>query len=162
AKNSMNHMVLSLAPKFTKLRALILSQDKPQLDDNAVETIANIVMIYMTSWLLGFVDVEKRHLTRPLSSVVAGWYTNCMEHDQKTCCIGSTDGKIKRSIRGVRTVKPIQKVWFIAQVIGDISFWINAATMVVLDENFIKVEFAAASREGTTSGSLSQRKATYY
>ncbi|GJY29356.1 hypothetical protein Tco_0405123 [Tanacetum coccineum] len=66
AKNSMNHMVLSLAPKFTKLRALILSQDKPQLDDNAVETIANIVMIYMTSWLLGFVDVEKRHLTRPL------------------------------------------------------------------------------------------------
>ncbi|GKE14436.1 hypothetical protein Tco_1422013 [Tanacetum coccineum] len=62
-------MVLSLAPKFTKLRALILSQDKPQLDDNAVETIANIVMIYMTSWLLGFVDVEKRHLTRPLSVV---------------------------------------------------------------------------------------------
>nr|GEW63074.1 hypothetical protein [Tanacetum cinerariifolium] len=40
-KNGVNHMVLSLAPKFTKSRVLNLSQDKPQLDDNAVETIAN-------------------------------------------------------------------------------------------------------------------------
>ncbi|GJX60978.1 F-box protein SKP2A-like protein [Tanacetum coccineum] len=40
-KNSMNDMVLSLAPKFTKLRVLNLRQDKPQLDDNAIETIAN-------------------------------------------------------------------------------------------------------------------------
>lgn len=38
----MNNMVLSLAPKFTKLRVLNLRQDnKPLLDDNAVETIAN-------------------------------------------------------------------------------------------------------------------------
>ena len=37
----MNDMVLSLAPKFTKLRVLNLRQDKPQLDDNAIETIAN-------------------------------------------------------------------------------------------------------------------------
>ena len=36
----MNNMVLSLAPKFTKLRVLTLRQDKPQLDDDAVETIA--------------------------------------------------------------------------------------------------------------------------
>nr|GEV83268.1 hypothetical protein [Tanacetum cinerariifolium] len=35
-------------------------------------------------------------------------------------------------------------------------FEINVATMVILDENFIKVEFAAATPEETTSGSLSQ------
>ncbi|KAF5955150.1 hypothetical protein HYC85_008006 [Camellia sinensis] len=40
-KNDMNNLVLSLAPKFTKLQTLILRQDKPQLQDNAVETIAN-------------------------------------------------------------------------------------------------------------------------
>ncbi|KAL7176296.1 hypothetical protein ACSBR2_029776 [Camellia fascicularis] len=40
-KNNMNNLVLSLAPKFTKLQTLILRQDKPQLEDNAVETIAN-------------------------------------------------------------------------------------------------------------------------
>ncbi|CAI9266645.1 unnamed protein product [Lactuca saligna] len=39
-KNNMNDMVLSLAPKFTKLRVLTLRQSKPQLDDHAVETIA--------------------------------------------------------------------------------------------------------------------------
>ena len=38
---NMNNLVLSLAPKFTKLQTLILRQDKPQLEDNAVETIAN-------------------------------------------------------------------------------------------------------------------------
>lgn len=37
----MNNMVLSLAPKFTKLQTLILRQDKPQLQDNAVEVIAS-------------------------------------------------------------------------------------------------------------------------
>lgn len=37
----MNSLVLSLAPKFTKLQTLILRQDKPQLQDNAVEAIAN-------------------------------------------------------------------------------------------------------------------------
>jgi F-box and leucine-rich repeat protein 1 (S-phase kinase-associated protein 2) len=37
----MNDLVLSLAPKFTKLQSLILRQDKPQLEDNAVEAIAN-------------------------------------------------------------------------------------------------------------------------
>lgn len=40
-KNNMNNLVLSLAPKFTKLQTLVLRQDKPQLQDNAVETIAN-------------------------------------------------------------------------------------------------------------------------
>jgi len=40
-KNNMNNLVLSLAPKFTKLEVLVLRQDKPQLEDNAVETIAN-------------------------------------------------------------------------------------------------------------------------
>ncbi|KAK2975927.1 hypothetical protein RJ640_007405 [Escallonia rubra] len=40
-KNNMNDLVLSLAPKFTKLRVLVLRQDKPQLEDNAVETVAN-------------------------------------------------------------------------------------------------------------------------
>ncbi|GFS37572.1 F-box/RNI-like superfamily protein [Actinidia rufa] len=39
-KNDMNNLVLSLAPKFTNLQALILRQDKPQLQDNAVEAIA--------------------------------------------------------------------------------------------------------------------------
>ncbi|KAF8411710.1 hypothetical protein HHK36_004268 [Tetracentron sinense] len=39
-KNSMNNLVLSLAPKFTKLQALSLRQNVPQLQDNAVETIA--------------------------------------------------------------------------------------------------------------------------
>ncbi|KAL5128440.1 F-box protein SKP2B [Glycine soja] len=38
---NMNNLVLSLSPKFTKLQTLILRQDKPQLEDNAVETIAN-------------------------------------------------------------------------------------------------------------------------
>ncbi|XP_015888519.2 F-box protein SKP2A [Ziziphus jujuba] len=38
---NMNNLVLSLAPKFTKLQSLILRQDKAQLEDNAVETIAN-------------------------------------------------------------------------------------------------------------------------
>lgn len=38
---NMNNLVLSLAPKFTKLQILILRQDKPQLEDNAVETVAN-------------------------------------------------------------------------------------------------------------------------
>lgn len=38
---NMNNLVVSLAPKFTKLQSLILRQDKPQLEDNAVETIAN-------------------------------------------------------------------------------------------------------------------------
>lgn len=37
----MNSLVLSLVPKFTKLQTLILRQDKPQLQDNAVEAIAN-------------------------------------------------------------------------------------------------------------------------
>lgn len=37
----MTNMVHSLAPKFTKLRVLTLRQDKPQLDDNAIETIAS-------------------------------------------------------------------------------------------------------------------------
>ncbi|KAD4386303.1 hypothetical protein R6Q59_009555 [Mikania micrantha] len=40
-KKNMNNMVLSLAPKFRSLRGLILRQDKPQLVDNVVETIAN-------------------------------------------------------------------------------------------------------------------------
>ncbi|XP_076887252.1 F-box protein SKP2A-like [Bidens hawaiensis] len=40
-KNSMNNLVLSLAPKLKNLRSLTLRQDKPQLFDNAVETIAN-------------------------------------------------------------------------------------------------------------------------
>ncbi|XP_057503871.1 F-box protein SKP2A-like isoform X2 [Actinidia eriantha] len=40
-KNNMNNLVLSLAPKFTNLQALILRQDKPQLQDNAIEAIAN-------------------------------------------------------------------------------------------------------------------------
>ncbi|CAK7346867.1 unnamed protein product [Dovyalis caffra] len=40
-KNNMNNLVLSLAPKFTKLQTLVLRQDKPKLEDNAVETIAS-------------------------------------------------------------------------------------------------------------------------
>lgn len=40
-KNNMNNLVLALAPKFTRLHTLILRQDKPQLEDNAVETIAS-------------------------------------------------------------------------------------------------------------------------
>ncbi|KAM1151151.1 hypothetical protein COP2_034840 [Malus domestica] len=39
---NMNSLVLSLAPKFTRLQTLILRQDhKPQLEDSAVESIAN-------------------------------------------------------------------------------------------------------------------------
>jgi len=37
----MNNLVLALAPKFSRLHTLVLRQDKPQLEDNAVETIAN-------------------------------------------------------------------------------------------------------------------------
>ncbi|XP_052200671.1 F-box protein SKP2B [Diospyros lotus] len=40
-KKNMNNLVLSLAPKFTKLQMLILRQDTPQLQDKAVEAIAN-------------------------------------------------------------------------------------------------------------------------
>ncbi|GMI89546.1 hypothetical protein like AT1G21410 [Hibiscus trionum] len=37
---NMNNLVLSLAPKFTKLQTLILRQANPQLEDNTVETIS--------------------------------------------------------------------------------------------------------------------------
>lgn len=40
-KNNMNDLVLELVPKLTRLQTLILRQDKTQLEDNAVETIAN-------------------------------------------------------------------------------------------------------------------------
>ncbi|XWS15202.1 hypothetical protein CRYUN_Cryun35bG0074500 [Craigia yunnanensis] len=40
-RKNMNNLVLSLAPKFTKLQTLILRQEKAQLEDNAFETIAN-------------------------------------------------------------------------------------------------------------------------
>ncbi|KAJ0578876.1 putative F-box domain, leucine-rich repeat domain superfamily, F-box-like domain superfamily [Helianthus annuus] len=40
-KNNMNNLVLSMAPKFRNLTGLVLRQDKPQLVDNVVETIAN-------------------------------------------------------------------------------------------------------------------------
>ncbi|KAH9623673.1 hypothetical protein KSS87_000249 [Heliosperma pusillum] len=40
-KNNMNDLVLTLAPKFTRLQTLILRQDKPQLEDNAIETVAS-------------------------------------------------------------------------------------------------------------------------
>ncbi|XP_047342675.1 F-box protein SKP2B-like [Impatiens glandulifera] len=40
-KNNMNGLVMSLVPKFTQLQRLILRQNKPQLEDNAVKTIAN-------------------------------------------------------------------------------------------------------------------------
>ncbi|KAL2232313.1 F-box protein SKP2A-like [Sesamum indicum] len=39
-KKNMNNLVLSLVPKFTKLQVLILRQDTPQLQDDAVEKIA--------------------------------------------------------------------------------------------------------------------------
>ncbi|CAA0831677.1 F-box protein SKP2A [Striga hermonthica] len=39
-KKNMNNLVLSLVPKFTKLRVLILRQDTPQLQDDAIEIIA--------------------------------------------------------------------------------------------------------------------------
>lgn len=38
---NMNNLVISLVPKFAKLQTLILRQDKPQLEDAAVGTIAN-------------------------------------------------------------------------------------------------------------------------
>ncbi|MED6126229.1 F-box protein skp2a [Stylosanthes scabra] len=38
---NMDNLALSLVPKFTKLQTLILRQDKPQLEDYTVETIAN-------------------------------------------------------------------------------------------------------------------------
>ncbi|KAL8132871.1 F-box protein SKP2A [Apium graveolens] len=40
-KKNMNNLVLSLSPKFSKLQVLVLRQDKSQLQDNAVQTIAN-------------------------------------------------------------------------------------------------------------------------
>ncbi|KAK1432358.1 hypothetical protein QVD17_09254 [Tagetes erecta] len=40
-KNNMNSLMLSVAPRFTNVRVLILRQEKPQLVDNAVETVAN-------------------------------------------------------------------------------------------------------------------------
>ncbi|MBA0827936.1 hypothetical protein Goarm_012673, partial [Gossypium armourianum] len=39
-RKNMNNLVLSLAPKFTRLQTLILRQENPQLEDNAVETIS--------------------------------------------------------------------------------------------------------------------------
>ena len=39
--NNMNSLVLSLAPKFINLQTLILRQDKPELEDNAVDAIEN-------------------------------------------------------------------------------------------------------------------------
>ncbi|GMH17144.1 hypothetical protein Nepgr_018985 [Nepenthes gracilis] len=43
-KNNMNNLIVSLAPKFSKLQILILRQDKPQLEDDAIETIANFCL----------------------------------------------------------------------------------------------------------------------
>ncbi|CAA2975825.1 F-box SKP2A-like [Olea europaea subsp. europaea] len=40
-KKNMNNLVLSLVPNFTILQVLILRQDTPELQDNAVETIAS-------------------------------------------------------------------------------------------------------------------------
>ncbi|CAF2060749.1 hypothetical protein HID58_071948 [Brassica napus] len=40
-KKNLNSLVLSLAPKLVKLQTLVLRQDNPQLEDNAVEAIAN-------------------------------------------------------------------------------------------------------------------------
>ncbi|PIN07670.1 hypothetical protein CDL12_19758 [Handroanthus impetiginosus] len=40
-KKNMNNLVLTLVPKFTKLQVLILRQDSPQLQDDAVEKIAD-------------------------------------------------------------------------------------------------------------------------
>ncbi|KAK1300932.1 F-box protein SKP2A [Acorus calamus] len=40
-KENMNNLVLSLAPKFTKLQSLTLRQNKAQLLDDAMEAIAN-------------------------------------------------------------------------------------------------------------------------
>lgn len=40
-KDNMNNLVLSLAPKFTKLQTLTLRQNKPQLEDDAVVAVAN-------------------------------------------------------------------------------------------------------------------------
>ncbi|XP_020580378.1 F-box protein SKP2A [Phalaenopsis equestris] len=40
-KEHMNNLVLSLAPKFTKLQVLSLRQNKPQVEDTALQTIAN-------------------------------------------------------------------------------------------------------------------------
>ena len=40
-KRNMNNLVLTLAPKFTKLQVLTLRQDLPQLEDVGIETIAN-------------------------------------------------------------------------------------------------------------------------
>lgn len=37
----MNNLVLSLTPKFSKLQVLVLRQDNSQLQDNAVQSIAN-------------------------------------------------------------------------------------------------------------------------
>ncbi|KAF9612180.1 hypothetical protein IFM89_038438 [Coptis chinensis] len=41
SKNSMNNLLLSLAPKFTKLQVLSLRQVKAQLQDDAIEAVAN-------------------------------------------------------------------------------------------------------------------------
>ncbi|CAN6475966.1 unnamed protein product [Victoria cruziana] len=40
-KTKMNNLVLSLAPKFINLQTLILRQNMPQLNDEAVEAVAN-------------------------------------------------------------------------------------------------------------------------
>ncbi|KAG0488081.1 hypothetical protein HPP92_006892 [Vanilla planifolia] len=40
-KEHMNNLVLSLAPKFTKLKVLSLRQNKPQLEDTAIQAIAD-------------------------------------------------------------------------------------------------------------------------
>ncbi|RZC54469.1 hypothetical protein C5167_013326 [Papaver somniferum] len=40
-KNNMNNLLLSLAPKFTKLQTLSLRQSTPQLEDNSIEAIAS-------------------------------------------------------------------------------------------------------------------------
>ncbi|TVU19448.1 hypothetical protein EJB05_35598 [Eragrostis curvula] len=40
-KQNMNNLMISLAPKFTKLQVLTLRQNKAQLEDSAVEAVAN-------------------------------------------------------------------------------------------------------------------------
>ncbi|MFS7919758.1 putative amino acid transporter, transmembrane domain-containing protein [Helianthus anomalus] len=78
------------------------------------------------------VNVTDRSYLEAVQNILAILQLNCYhEHGHEAACeygikfymlLSERNGKIKGSIGGVPSDKPIQKVWLVAQAIGDIAF----------------------------------------
>ncbi|XP_047980629.1 F-box protein SKP2A-like [Salvia hispanica] len=117
-KRNMNSLVLSLAPKFTKLQSLILRQDVPQLQDDAVEEITSHChelreLDLSKSFLLtdrslyaiarGCPDLEKLNISgcSAFSDSALGYLTGCCRKLKflNLCgCVGTASDRALKSI----------------------------------------------------------------